>query len=141
LGDGDKQLVWVGDSREKLMEFPEEVKDSIGFALGYAQSGEMHPDAKPLNKGKLKGKGIYEIVEPYDGDTYRAVYTVILKGRVYVLHSFKKKSNKGKETPKPDIDLIERRYKVAKEIHAELEAKNTNFIKKYLKKYLGKVKQ
>lgn len=141
MGNGDKELVWVGDSLEKLREFSEEVKDSVGFALRYAQSGEMHPDAKPLNKGKLKGKGIYEIVEPYDGDTYRAVYTVILKGRVYALHSFKKKSNKGKETPKPDIDLIESRYKKAKEIHCELEAKNSNFIKKYLKKYLGKVMQ
>ena len=99
----------------------------------------MHPDAKPLNKGKLKGKGIYEIVEPYDGDTYRAVYTIILDGRIYALHSFKKKSNKGKETPKPDLALIESRYKKAKEIHKELEVENSSYVKKYLKKYLGKL--
>lgn len=134
----EKQLIWVGDSKEKLKEFPHDVQDSVGFALSYAQFGDMHPDAKPLNKGRLQGKGIYEIVEPYDGDTYRAVYTVKLKGRIYALHSFKKKSNKGKETPKPDVDLIESRYKLAKKIHDELEAKNSNFIKRYLKKYLSK---
>jgi len=131
----EKQLVWVGDSKEKLKEFPEDVKDAVGFALRQAQTGGMHPDAKPLNKGVLKGKGIYEIVEPYDGDTYRSVYTVKLKDRIYVLHSFKKKSKSGKATPQPDIDLIKSRYINAKEIHDELEAKNANFIKRYLKKY------
>jgi len=113
----DKELVWIGDSKEELIEFPEDVKDFMGFALRHAQSGTTHADAKPLNKGKLKGKGIYEIVEPYDGDTYRSVYTVKLHDRIYVLHSFKKKSTKGIATPKPDIDLIESRYKDAKEAH------------------------
>lgn len=136
MGGNEKQLVWVGDSLDKLKAFPEEVKDAIGFALRFAQSGEMHPDAKPLNKGTLKGKGIYEIVEPFDGDTYRAVYAVKFKGRIYALHTFMKKSKSGKATPKPDINLIESRYKTAKKIHDELEANNSNFIMRYLKKYL-----
>jgi len=74
LGGNEKQLVWVGDSLDKLKAFPEEVKDAIGFALRFAQSGEMHPDAKPLNKGTLKGKGIYEITGRFMRLSLKAVY-------------------------------------------------------------------
>lgn len=58
-----------------------------------------------------------EVAEDYDGDTYRAVYTVTLQGVVYVLHAFQKKSKKGAATPKPDIDLIKQRLKRAEEEH------------------------
>jgi len=58
------------------------------------------------------------------------------------MHPDAKPLNKGKETPKPDIDLIESRYKKAKEIHDELEANNSSFInKRYLKKYLDKLRR
>ena len=85
----------------------------MGFVLYRAQLGKKHIDAKPL-KG-FKGAGILEIVENFDGDTYRAVYTVKFGGIVYVLHSFQKKSKHGIATPKQDIDLIEARLKRAKE--------------------------
>ena len=51
------------------------------------------------------------------GDTYRAVYTVRLAGRVYVLHAFQKKSKTGIETPKAEINLIKSRLKQAEEEH------------------------
>ena len=54
-----------------------------------------------------------EIVERYDGDTYRAVYTVRLKAGVYVLHCFQKKAKRGTETPKADMDLIKSRLREA----------------------------
>lgn len=47
------------------------------------------------------------------GDTYRAVYTIRFKEALYVLHVFKKKSNKGIATPKKEMDLIEHRIKDA----------------------------
>ncbi|AJF07804.1 type II toxin-antitoxin system RelE/ParE family toxin [Geoalkalibacter subterraneus] len=105
----DKDIIWVGDSKDNLRSFPEEVKDAMGFALRQAQQGGKHPAAKPL-KG-FKGAGVLEIVEDHDGDTYRAVYTVRFKGRVYVLHAFQKKSKKGIQTPQPVIDLIRDRLK------------------------------
>lgn len=116
----EKQLIWVGSSKKDLLTFPDDVKDVIGYALNCAQFGETHPDAKPLTKGKLKGKGIFEIVDDYDSDTYRVVYTVKLKERIYVLHAFKKKSKKGKATPQSDIDLIYERYMKAVIIHEML---------------------
>jgi phage-related protein len=50
--------------------------------------------------------------------TRRAVYTVRLAGRIYVLHVFQKKSKTGIETPKPEIELIRSRLKRAEEEHA-----------------------
>jgi phage-related protein len=82
------------------------------YALYLAQCGEKHPSAKPL-KG-FKGAGVLEVVEDFDGDTYRAVYTVKLARAVYVLHGFQKKSKQGIATPKQDIEPIETRLKRAK---------------------------
>lgn len=112
-----KPVEWVGSSLEDLKEFPEDVRQVIGYALNLAQSGEKHPSAKPL-KG-FKGAGVLEVVEDFDGDTYRAVYTVKLAGVVYVLHAFQKKSKQGIATPKQDIALIEARFKRAKDHHLE----------------------
>jgi phage-related protein len=108
-----KPLEWISSSRDDLREFPEDVQQSIGFALYRAQLGSKHPDAKPL-KG-FKGSGVLEVVEDFDGDTFRAVYTVKFEGVVYVLHAFQKKSKRGISTPKQDIELIETRLKRARE--------------------------
>ena len=112
-----KPVKWIGSSLEDLKEFPEEVRQDIGYALYLAQCGEKHPSAKPL-KG-FKGSGVLEVVENFDGDTYRAVYTVKLACVLYVLHAFQKKSKQGIATPKQDIDLIEARLKRAQDDYLE----------------------
>ena len=43
------------------------------------------------------------------------VYTVRFKEVVYVLHAFQKKSPKGIKTANVDVDLIERRLRVAQQ--------------------------
>ena len=99
-------LRWVGDSLAVLRSFPEEVRYDIGTALRWAQEGKKHPSAKPL-----RGFGsaqVQEVVDDYDSDTYRAVYTVRFKDAIYVLHVFEKKSKKGSKTPKRDIELRKR---------------------------------
>lgn len=112
-----KPVEWVGSSLEDLKEFPEEVQQVVGYALYLAQCGEKHSSAKPL-KG-FKGAGVLEVVEDFDRDTYRAVYTVKLAGVIYVLHAFQKKSKQGIATPKQDIELIDTRLKRAKEHYSE----------------------
>jgi phage-related protein len=112
-----KPLFWVGSSKSDLREFPEDVQDAVGYALHQAQIGEKPKDAKPLRG--FSGAGVLEVVEDYDGDTYRAVYTVKFAGAVYVIHAFQKKSKRRSETPKPDKDLIKQRLKKAEEQHAE----------------------
>lgn len=69
--------------------------------------------AKPL---KGLGPGVLEVVSDHRGDTFRAVYTVRLADRVFVLHAFQKKSKHGIATPQADIELIKRRLKQAVEI-------------------------
>ncbi len=64
------------------------------------------------------GASVIEIVEDYDGDTYRAVYTVKFAEAIYVLHAFQKKSKSDIGTPKQHIRLIEERLMRAKELHA-----------------------
>ncbi len=56
-----------------------------------------------------------EVVDDFDGDTYRAVYTVRFAGAIYVLHCFQKKSKKGAEMPKHDIEVVKLRLKAAEE--------------------------
>ena len=102
--------------------FPEPVRREIGHALYAAQQGETDPSAKPL-KG-FGGAAVMEIVAPFDGNTWRAVYTVRFRDVVYVLHAFQKKSKKGIKTPKHEVDLIEQRYKDAKELAKHEQEKN-----------------
>jgi phage-related protein len=115
---GPKPLIWMGDSLETLQGFPDDVKDELGFALFQAQSGRKYIKAKPL---KGLGAGVLEAVSDYRGDTFRAVYTVRLAERVYVLHTFQKKSKTGIATPKAEIDLIKQRLKRAVELHESWE--------------------
>lgn len=115
--DNMKQLEWISSSYKDLMEVPQDVKNVVGYALYLAQLGEKHDNAKPL-KG-FKGAGVLEIVDDFQGDTYRAVYTVKFEFAVYVLHVFQKKSKSGIATPKQDIDLIEKRLKLAEQHHRE----------------------
>ena len=111
-----KPLEWVASSKKDLLSMPAEVVDVFGYALHLAQHGGKHPQAKPLRG--FGSAGILEVVEDDDGSTYRAVYTVRFGNAVYVLHCFQKKSHKGIETPKQDIDLIRDRLNLAQN-HAE----------------------
>jgi phage-related protein len=116
-----KPLEWVGRALEELRALPAPVRRSMGFALRFAQAGVKPNNAKPLRG--FKGAGVLEVIEDYDGDTYRAVYTVKLAGIVYVLHCFQKKSRKGIETPKQTIALIHQRLRAAETMHKERNEK------------------
>jgi phage-related protein len=105
-----RPIEWISSSLSDLRKFPEEFQKFMGFALYLAQLGQKHKEAKPL-KG-FKGSGVLEVVNDFDGDTYRAVY---FEGMVYVLHAFQKKSKQGIATPKQDVELIEARLKRARE--------------------------
>ena len=106
-----RAVEFIASAEDDLAAMPQAVKNVFGFAIFQAELGEKHADAKPL-KG-FGGAGVLEVVEDYDGDTYRAVYTVKFKGVIYVLDAFQKKSKKGSATPKHDIDRIKSRLKIA----------------------------
>jgi phage-related protein len=113
---GEKPLFWIGSSLKDIARFPSDVQRSVGFALSAAQYGGKHPAAKPW---KGEGPGVLEVVRDYDGDTYRAIYTVRFARAVYVLHVFQKKSPRGIETRQSDVALIRKRLRVAQQDYEE----------------------
>ena len=59
------------------------------------------------------------MVTNFDGDTYRAVYTVRFTSGVYVLHAFQKKSKRGISTPRRELELIHARLRQAESFDRE----------------------
>jgi phage-related protein len=112
----EKPLEWAGAAKRDLMDFPDDVRMAVGYALGVAQLGAKHPVAKPW---KGEGAGVLEVVEAFEGNAYRAVYTVRFVRAVYVLHCFQKKSPSGIRTAKTDIDLVHQRLKAATQHYEE----------------------
>lgn len=106
-----KELIWLGSSKKDIFRFPSEVRREVGYALYVAQRGETHKLTKPF---KGHGSGIYEIISDYDTNTYRAVYVVNIKDKVYVLQTFQKKSKRGIKTPKEELLVISTRLKQLK---------------------------
>jgi phage-related protein len=117
LVKGEKPVAWVGSAKRDFLDFPEPVIAEMGNALGVAQFGGKHPSAKVW---RGEGAGVFELVEDFDGDTYRAVYTVRFRQVVYVLHAFQKKSPKGIKTARSDVALVGQRLKRAQ---ADYEAR------------------
>ena len=116
LDGPNRELEWIGSSLDDLRAFPKRFRSAMGRALRIVQKGETHHRSKPM-----KGFGNYRVSEialnSSDG-AFRVIYTVRFQDAIYVLHSFQKKSKRGKQTPKSEIDLIRRRLKLAEEIHA-----------------------
>ena len=106
----------MGRTKTALREMSEDAKDEFGHALDIAQRG-----GRARNAGQMKGnlRSVTEIRVDEDSDTYRAMYTTELEGVIYVLDVFKKKSKKGKSTPKGDLDRIEQRLKAARKHYQE----------------------
>jgi phage-related protein len=117
LPTAKKPVEFVGGALRALRRLPQSVRSVFGYAIFLAQKGEKHRDAKPLRG--FGGAGVLEVVENFEADTYRAVYTVKFEGVVYVLHAFQKKAKRGRATPKADIDLIKERLRTAGEHYQE----------------------
>ena len=105
-----RQIVWLGNARKSLRDFPEGAQKLLGDELQLIQFGGMPKDAKPF---KGVGSGVLELALRYSSDAYRVVVAVQLGRRIYILHAFQKKSKKGIATPKHDIELIKSRLKLA----------------------------
>jgi phage-related protein len=118
-----RSVVWLGDSRKNLRDFPDGARKLLGDELQLLQFGGMPKDAKPF---KGVGSGVVEIALRYSSDAYRVVLALQIGRRIYVLHAFQKKSKKGIATPRRDVDLIKRRYAEARELAHEYEKAKAN---------------
>lgn len=113
MDTGRKPLHFMGSSHKDLRDTPDDVKDVFGSALLDAQYGDVPYGARHFGEGVPRE--VMKLVEDYDGDTYRAAYTVSFPEAVYVLHVFKKKARSGIGTPRPDKELIRTRLNAAAE--------------------------
>jgi phage-related protein len=118
-----KPVRWVGSSKKDLSGFPEAVRRRVGGARWEAQVGRKARYARPL-KG-FGDAGVLEIVDDFDGDTFRAVCTVRFAKAVYVLHAFQKKSKQGIATSKTELELIDNRLKRARENYKQWSKSET----------------
>jgi phage-related protein len=99
-----KPVRFLGDSLERLREFPEDARHNAGFQLEQVQRGEQPNDFKPMPS---IGKGVEEIRVRDDSGIYRVVYTARLPEAVYVLHAFRKKTQ---ATTKRDAETARERF-------------------------------
>ncbi len=118
-----RPVVWLGDSKKSIREFPDGAQKLLGDELQLMQFGGMPRDAKPF---KGVGSGVLEIALRHASEAYRVVVALQIGSRIYVLHAFQKKSKKGIETPRRDVELIKRRYAEAQELAREYEKAKTN---------------
>ena len=118
-----RPVVWLGNSKKNIRDFPKGAQKLLGDELQLIQFGGMPKDAKPF---KGVGSGVLEIALRYSSAAYRVVLAVQIGKRIYVLHAFQKKSKRGIETPKRDVDLIKKRYAEAQELADEHEKTKTN---------------
>ena len=101
----------------RLTDMPAEVITDFGYGLYQAQLGE-HPDIGKTLAG-FGGANVIELIQDHTAGTFRAVYTVRFSDAIVVLHAFQKKSKRGKETPKQDMELIRSRLKLAGELYKD----------------------
>jgi len=99
-----KPLKFIGSSLSDLGGFPPEARRAAGFELWQVQSGLMPSDFKPMLN---VGPGAYEIRVRVSGE-WRVIYVARYADGVYVLHAFRKKTQK---TRNEDIEIASRRYR------------------------------
>jgi phage-related protein len=99
-----KPVVFLGDSLDRLRDFPERARRACGFQLDRVQRGLDADDWKPL---AAVGAGVHEIRVREASGAYRVVYVATFAEAVYVLHAFQKKTQR---TSARDIALVRLRF-------------------------------
>lgn len=99
-----KTIIFMGDSRERVRDFPEAARYEMGRQLLRVQKGLEPIDWKPM---KTVGAGVREVRIHVDGQ-FRAFYITNIGNAVYVLHAFQKKTQK---TSPKDLALGQERFK------------------------------
>lgn len=100
-----KNIIWEGDSKGIIRDFPDEAKSVIGTELHAIQHG-----LEPSNTKTLRdiGANVKELRVKTSDNHYRVVYIAKFSEAIYVLHSFIKKSNR---ISKNDLAIAKSRYK------------------------------
>ena len=98
-------VIWEGNSRTVTQSFPVAVRRGLGQELFRVQLGAKPLDSRPMQS---IGAGVFELRQADRNGWYRVVYVRRVGNRVFVLHSFVKKSAK---TPAKDLKIAKDRLK------------------------------
>ena len=101
-----KPIVFLGDSLDRVREFPERVRRQTGFELRQVQHGLEPSDWKPM---KTVGPGVREIRIRDSSGAFRVLYVATRADAVYVLHAFQKKTQ---ATAKRELDVATLRLRL-----------------------------
>ncbi len=85
-------------------QHPLNAKQDAGYQLHRIQNGLDPEDWKPF---QTIGPGVKEVRISDDGNAFRIMYVAKFSGKIYVLHSFQKKT---KKTSSQDIRVARNRY-------------------------------
>jgi len=100
-----KEVKFLGNSIDNIRKFSKNAQDDLGYQLHRVQTGAEPDNWKPMNS---IGSGVKEIRTNVAEGTYRTIYIAKIGNKIYVLHAFKKKTEK---TAKEDIELAKKRLK------------------------------
>ena len=104
----NKPIDWIGSSFKDLCNddvFSLEARRNAGYQLRKVQRGEEPDDWKPFDE---VGAGTKEIRLKQSDGAFRVMYVAKFEEAIYVLHCFKKKTQK---TSQKEKDLCAQRYK------------------------------
>ena len=101
-----KDVKWWGDSRNVIQQWPASVRATIGADLRRLQKGETPRDWKPFPGLTANA---FELRDQDKNGWYRVIYVTIIKGKIIVLHCFKKTSAK---TENRDVNIASQRLKL-----------------------------
>ena len=99
-----KPVRFLGDSLERLREFPSDARQDAGRQLDRVQRGKQLDDFKSMPS---IGRGVEEIRVRDETGAFRVIYTARLADAVYVPHAFQMKTQ---ATSKHDIETAKRRF-------------------------------
>lgn len=101
------RILWIGDAKEVLSAFPQQVKSVLGYSLRRLQKGLL-PDCDARRMESI-GNGVWELKTADERTWYRVIYLTRIGDALYVLHAFEKSSRK---TDRRDLELAKSRLKL-----------------------------
>lgn len=114
------QIRWMGDAKEELSAFPQEIKSVFGYSLRRLQKGLL-PDCDARRMESI-GKGVWELKTADEHSWYRVIYLARIGNALYVLHAFEKSNRK---TDRRDLKVAQSRLRsVLAELNEAKEKSN-----------------
>lgn len=103
-----KTIRFVGGAKDEISLFPKAARLRAGYELFLVQQGRNPDNWKPMSS---VGAGVCEIRVRDEAGAFRVIYVAKFDDAIYVLHAFKKTTQK---TAQLNLELAKQRYRTAR---------------------------